>query len=503
MPPPRPRFDRIDLLLGCLLVALLTVPVWTLTQARRPLTFCANAKGSVSEAEKETHDWPSVDSADLQSADGTNRPDLSAPVIASNIDGASSSRRLSNPRQELRQRRNRVYLESTTEDEIDRINSGTSQPSGLRSLEQFARWLDELDTDHDGQISLQEWRAGGRPLRLFQEMDRNQDGFLTAPEALSFAGKRQERPQQPDLAYSRSSGGIQVDFTVERQDSAYGRPFNVGPFGSITKSQRPPSSSRASAVSHQVTATSRVGSPSNSMPPVKTASGITGSPPIPSYPDSLATIAIPLNDGSNAYWMEREQQNEALLLSGAHPAVLFLGDSITDWFAHGAGAAVWDNYLAPLDAADFAVSGTMTSQVLWQVETGQVAMAGPAVVVLMIGSNNLGVGQSPPAVTAGVTRIVQEIQGQLPRTKILLLGILPRRQSPSDPLRAKITQVNFSLSRLADGKRIQYVNFGSAYLQSDGSISPLLMPDYIHPSLLGYQIYTAAIWQPLLQMLGD
>ncbi|HEV3447865.1 MAG TPA: GDSL-type esterase/lipase family protein, partial [Gemmataceae bacterium] len=93
--------------------------------------------------------------------------------------------------------------------------------------------------------------------------------------------------------------------------------------------------------------------------------------------------------------------------------------------------------------------------------------------------------------------------GQLPRSKILLLGILPRRQSPADPLRAGIAQVNASLARLADGKRIQYVDFGSAYLQADGSIASPLMPDYIHPSLLGYEIYAAAVWQPLLQMLGN
>jgi hypothetical protein len=28
------------------------------------------------------------------------------------------------------------------------------------------------------------------------------------------------------------------------------------------------------------------------------------------------------------------------------------------------------------------------------------------------------------------------------------------------------------------------------------------MSDYLHPSLWGYDIYTAAIWEPLLELLG-
>ena len=59
-----------------------------------------------------------------------------------------------------------------------------------------------------------------------------------------------------------------------------------------------------------------------------------------------------------------------------------------------------------IGAANFAVSGLTTSEVLWQVESGQVARAMPSVIVLCIGSNNLGVGQSPEATADGVTKIV-------------------------------------------------------------------------------------------------
>ena len=43
-------------------------------------------------------------------------------------------------------------------------------------------WFSSLDTDHDGQISLAEWRKAGRSLEEFQRYDLNGDGLITAEE---------------------------------------------------------------------------------------------------------------------------------------------------------------------------------------------------------------------------------------------------------------------------------------------------------------------------------
>jgi Ca2+-binding EF-hand superfamily protein len=53
------------------------------------------------------------------------------------------------------------------------------------------RWLEELDTDKDGQVGLYEWRRGGKDLDDFRTYDPNDDGFITAEEALRvYAGKK-------------------------------------------------------------------------------------------------------------------------------------------------------------------------------------------------------------------------------------------------------------------------------------------------------------------------
>jgi beta-glucosidase len=208
---------------------------------------------------------------------------------------------------------------------------------------------------------------------------------------------------------------------------------------------------------------------------------------------------LPLNDGSQEYWAVRNAQNEARARLG--PArVVFLGDSITDGLQR---MPVWESAFAPLGAVDFAVAGVTTSHVLWQVQTGQAAAVAPEVVVLLIGTNNLALGHSPADTAAGVAAVVDQIQVQLPQARILLLGLLPRGEAPDDPFRPAIAEVNRRIAGLADGELVRYLDMGPAFLRPDGTIPARVMSDFLHPTPQGYDLYTAALMQPLLEALVD
>lgn len=51
-------------------------------------------------------------------------------------------------------------------------------------MQELPAWFRDLDTDHDGQIALHEWRKGGKKLADFRKHDRDGDGFITADEVL-------------------------------------------------------------------------------------------------------------------------------------------------------------------------------------------------------------------------------------------------------------------------------------------------------------------------------
>ena len=219
--------------------------------------------------------------------------------------------------------------------------------------------------------------------------------------------------------------------------------------------------------------------------------------PLPSPPRPRATLAEPLTGAP--YWVQRDIENQIALFVGAPSDVLFLGDSITDFLERGDGKFFWDWFYAPLGALDFGIAATRTSHVLWQIESGQVKLAAPKVVVLMIGTNNLWAGEAPADVAAGVERIVSALGEQLPDTRILLLGILPCGKA-KHPIRPLIIETNRRLADLA-GDRVTYMDIGAWFLDPDGEVSPVLMPDGIHPSHWGYFVYSVAIWDQLMGLL--
>jgi lysophospholipase L1-like esterase len=69
-------------------------------------------------------------------------------------------------------------------------------------------------------------------------------------------------------------------------------------------------------------------------------------------------------------------------------------------------------------------------------------------------------------------------------------------------MRGAVAQVNSLISFLADGRRVVYQDIGGAFRNADGSISPAVMVDGVHPTQYGYQLWTAAMWPTLARMLA-
>ena len=202
-------------------------------------------------------------------------------------------------------------------------------------------------------------------------------------------------------------------------------------------------------------------------------------------------------------WMKQHESYVARTKEG-DVDLLFLGDSITyGWTV--SGKTVWDRYYGPRHAADFGIPSDYIQHMLWRIQHGELVGIKPKVLVLLAGVNNVTSDpkqprNTPPEIVEGVANLIEEIRSRLPNTKILLLGLFPFREK-EHPVRGTVREINVGLANLADGNAVQFLNFGEKFLAPDGTLSREIMPDLLHPSAKGYQIWAEAMEPTLAHML--
>jgi len=235
--------------------------------------------------------------------------------------------------------------------------------------------------------------------------------------------------------------------------------------------------------------------------------------------------------------------------------VLFLGDSITEamrgtqfgehYEELRSRRRVFEETFPRGDALAFGIAGDRTQNLLYRVMQGELAFRhAPAVVVICIGTNNLGRdGDGAEETFLGITANAREVLKLLPETKVLLTGVLPRgpplgaaEQMPPAPFETTsyFTEVPDSASgpRLQPGLRegagppsstrptkaahskyaqpgvhtaaikaintrlaafasmshgqVTYVDCAECFLDKRGNLVPEKMRDGLHPSSKGY-----------------
>ena len=178
--------------------------------------------------------------------------------------------------------------------------------------------------------------------------------------------------------------------------------------------------------------------------------------------------------------------------------LIFIGDSITQGW-EGNGKDVWKKRYEPRKAMNAGIGGDLTQHVLWRLDNGNVDNLSPKLAVLMIGTNNFA-GDSAEDIAAGIVAIVRKLRSKLPKTKVLLLGVFPRGELPADPLRAKNVAINSLIKNAGDQRMVHYLEINDKLLKADGSQDRDVMPDLVHLSPQGYEIWADAI-EPIVAKL--
>ena len=226
--------------------------------------------------------------------------------------------------------------------------------------------------------------------------------------------------------------------------------------------------------------------------------------------ENSATKPAPRDKG----WEKRHEAFVGIAKRG-NVDLLFLGDSITDaWGGEGHGTngghKIFTSKFVPMKAANFGIGGDRTQHVIWRLQNGELDGIKPKVVQLMIGTNNSnGSDNTAEEIADGVKGIIDEIKKKSPSTKVLLLAVFPRNTGKDDAAKKiqkdKIDKVNSIISKLDDGgKSVKFLDIGSKFKDASGALPKELMPDQLHLSEKGYEIWANAVEGVLTSMLkGD
>jgi lysophospholipase L1-like esterase len=87
-----------------------------------------------------------------------------------------------------------------------------------------------------------------------------------------------------------------------------------------------------------------------------------------------------------------------------------------------------------------------------------------------------------------------------PDAAVILMGITPRNDNPAAmPI---IDKVNERIARLADGKKVRYLNINDKLADTEGKFLEGMSPDRLHLSAKGYQVWADALKPVLTDLLG-
>lgn len=212
----------------------------------------------------------------------------------------------------------------------------------------------------------------------------------------------------------------------------------------------------------------------------------TNAPTVP--PGNTAVLPAPHSG------REKDVQRKWERFRGKHYDIVFDGDSIMNRWEI-TGKEVWNQRYAGI-AADFGIEGDRVENLLWRLDNGQVDGIDPKVVVLMIGTNNSG-RNSATEIADGIKKAVAEYEERCPHAHIILMAIFPRGEKPSDGSRLKVAAVNRQIKSLGAQKRVTFIDIGPQLIAADGTISRAMMPDFVHPTAIGYRIWANSI-QPII-----
>lgn len=174
-------------------------------------------------------------------------------------------------------------------------------------------------------------------------------------------------------------------------------------------------------------------------------------------------------------------------------AVVFLGDSITQ------GWGELSQHFQTNKCANRGISGDTTRGVLFRLQEDVLDLK-PAAIVLLIGTNDIGIGADPADVADNMKAILAAIRRTDPEIPVIVCKVMPRGDGAVTNATTKIQDLNQRVDRLvkADPHGIRCDTW-SIYGES-GTATSAEFYDLLHLNPAGYIRWKSAL-EPILAKL--
>lgn len=229
------------------------------------------------------------------------------------------------------------------------------------------------------------------------------------------------------------------------------------------------------------------------------------SEPIP--PSSSTKAPEQILDG---YWKSEFERVNKEVSKADGSQLVFFGDSITLGWSIGKaeGFGVWEKQFAKYKPINMGNSGDITPVMLYRATNGNLDFPkgqAPRVAVLLCGTNNyvvkqsaggkekwdLGIDTPPGEVADGVRAVAQAFRQKLPTTRVIVLGILPVKDTTKW---AKCRETNRILSSYQYPKdEVVFLDLAERFLNEYGSLKAELFTDGTHLTPAGYEVMANAL----------
>ena len=215
-------------------------------------------------------------------------------------------------------------------------------------------------------------------------------------------------------------------------------------------------------------------------------------------PVGKLSTEIPVEQYRDGYdWIARHEQVKEEIQQN-NPEDLIIGNSIIHYFGGtpaypiARGESAWDKYLKPLKVQNAGFGWDRIENVLWRVYHGEFDDFNGKNMVLMIGTNNLGIN-SDEEIVEGLQFLINAIQERKPNVHFIMIGILPRTKSESH-----VASINKKIKAMVLKNNVKYADFGKDFLIGNEVNSKLFLKDGLHPNANGYKV----LGKDLMKVLG-